>query len=127
MTGRVSRVIDGDTLEIDSDDGSTDRIRLVLVDAPESYETGGPGGDRVPHGTVLERARPVRRGRLPGRRGPVRPGARGRVLRRGERERRVDRLGARDDVRAVLLRERVRAGGVDRMSVGSEHQGNGES
>jgi len=34
-------VIDGDNLEIDSDDGYTDRIRLVLVDAPETYETGG--------------------------------------------------------------------------------------
>jgi endonuclease YncB( thermonuclease family) len=45
IEANVVRVIDGDTLVIDRDtdgDGEDDHIRLVLVDAPESYQTGGP-------------------------------------------------------------------------------------
>jgi micrococcal nuclease len=56
MTGRVSRVIDGDTLEVASDDGYTDRIRLVLVDAPETYETGGPEATAYLTGLCLNKA-----------------------------------------------------------------------
>jgi len=41
----VLQVIDGDTIVIDHDidlDGVLERIRLVLVDAPELSESGGP-------------------------------------------------------------------------------------
>lgn len=38
IEGEVTRVIDGDTLEVEDDL----RIRLVLVDAPELSESGGP-------------------------------------------------------------------------------------
>ncbi len=34
--GTVTRILDGDTVEVNGDS-----IRLVLVDAPETYETGG--------------------------------------------------------------------------------------
>ena len=45
IEANVTRVIDGDTLVIDRDtdgDGADDHIRLVLVDAPEPYQAGGP-------------------------------------------------------------------------------------
>jgi len=45
IEANVTRVIDGDTLVIDVDtdgDGSDDHIRLVLVDAPETNQLGGP-------------------------------------------------------------------------------------
>ncbi len=35
--GNVSRILDGDTIEVDGDS-----VRLVLVDAPETYDDGGP-------------------------------------------------------------------------------------
>ncbi|MGH9913084.1 MAG: thermonuclease family protein [Nitrososphaeraceae archaeon] len=37
FTGTIAKVIDGDTLDISTagKDGGTERIRLVLVDAPE--------------------------------------------------------------------------------------------
>ena len=38
--GIVTRVIDGDTLDIRTNDGNSITIRLVLVDAPESNELG---------------------------------------------------------------------------------------
>ena len=45
LEATVTRVIDGDTLVIDRDtdgDGLDDHVRLVLVDAPELSQTGGP-------------------------------------------------------------------------------------
>src|SRR5437899_10793145 len=47
VRANVTRVIDGDTIVIgfDSDrDGADDHVRLVLVDAPELNQTGGPEG-----------------------------------------------------------------------------------
>lgn len=35
-SGKVTRIIDGDTIDVDNA-----RVRLVLIDAPETYEPGG--------------------------------------------------------------------------------------
>jgi endonuclease YncB( thermonuclease family) len=42
LTGTIAKVIDGDTLDISTtgEDGGTERIRLVLVDAPEYLQPG---------------------------------------------------------------------------------------
>lgn len=42
FTGTIAKVIDGDTVDISTrgDDGGTERIRLVLVDAPEYLQPG---------------------------------------------------------------------------------------
>lgn len=42
FTGTIAKVIDGDTVDISttSDDAATERIRLVLVDAPEYLQPG---------------------------------------------------------------------------------------
>ena len=42
FTGTIAKVIDGDTVDISTtgDDGATERIRLVLVDAPEYLQPG---------------------------------------------------------------------------------------
>ncbi|MGH9995153.1 MAG: thermonuclease family protein, partial [Nitrososphaeraceae archaeon] len=42
FTGTIAKVIDGDTLDISTtgEDGGTERIRLVLVDAPEYLQPG---------------------------------------------------------------------------------------
>src|SRR3972149_1614424 len=45
FTGVVNRVIDGDTLEVNGE-----RIRLVLVDAPERDTRAGPGAAEVLRG-----------------------------------------------------------------------------
>ncbi len=40
FSGTVTKVIDGDTLDVTTTDGETITIRLALVDAPESEESG---------------------------------------------------------------------------------------
>jgi endonuclease YncB( thermonuclease family) len=42
FTGTIAKVIDGDTVDISTtgDEGATERIRLVLVDAPEYLQPG---------------------------------------------------------------------------------------
>ncbi len=40
FTGVVTKVIDGDTLDVRTTDGKTVAIRLALVDAPEPNEPG---------------------------------------------------------------------------------------
>ena len=43
MEARVTRVIDGDTIEVVLPDGSTDTVRLLGVDTPETFSQNKPG------------------------------------------------------------------------------------
>src|SRR3990167_3135386 len=38
----VTRVVDGDTIDVRFDGGSTERVRLIGIDAPESYNVKTP-------------------------------------------------------------------------------------
>lgn len=61
FTGRVERVIDGDTIIV-----GTDRVRLAEVDAPELKERGGPESKKALADMILHRVVRVewkRRGR----------------------------------------------------------------
>jgi len=40
LNGTITRVIDGDTVDISINEGITERIRLGLVDAPEYLQPG---------------------------------------------------------------------------------------
>jgi micrococcal nuclease len=42
LTGRVVRAVDGDTLEVAIDDGSTETVRLIGVDTPETVKPDTP-------------------------------------------------------------------------------------
>jgi micrococcal nuclease len=53
LGARVSEVIDGDTIEVELPDGSTDNVRYIGIDTPETVkpgtpvECGGPEAHRV--------------------------------------------------------------------------------
>jgi micrococcal nuclease len=53
LSARVSEVVDGDTIEVELPDGSTDDVRYIGIDTPETVkpgtpvECGGPEAHRV--------------------------------------------------------------------------------
>ncbi|MGH2982965.1 MAG: thermonuclease family protein [Solirubrobacterales bacterium] len=53
LNARVSEVVDGDTIEVELPDGSTDDVRYIGIDTPETVkpgtpvECGGPEAHRV--------------------------------------------------------------------------------
>jgi micrococcal nuclease len=42
LTGRVVRIVDGDTVRVRLSDGSSERVRYIGVDTPESVKPGEP-------------------------------------------------------------------------------------
>jgi micrococcal nuclease len=58
LTGRVTRAVDGDTLEVAIDGGSTETVRLIGVDTPETVKPDtpvqcfGPRASAFEHHTV---------------------------------------------------------------------------
>jgi micrococcal nuclease len=58
LTGRVVRAVDGDTLEVALDDGSTETVRVIGVDTPETVKPDtpvqcfGPQASSFEHRTV---------------------------------------------------------------------------
>ena len=43
IVAQVSDVVDGDTIDVVFADGSTDRVRLLGVDTPETFSPNSPG------------------------------------------------------------------------------------
>jgi micrococcal nuclease len=58
LSGRVVRAVDGDTLEVRLDDGSTETVRLIGIDTPETVKPDtpvqcfGPQASRFEHRQV---------------------------------------------------------------------------
>lgn len=50
LMAEVVRVVDGDTIDVVFSDGSNDRVRLLGVDTPETFQTNKPGE----YGTITD-------------------------------------------------------------------------
>ncbi len=100
----VTRVIDGDTLDVQ---GGL-RIRLVLVDAPELSESGGPAARDFLTDLCLGSLALIDEDDFQIGNDPFGRTLAGRLLQRHERECGSDLLRPRGNLPTVLLRERVR-------------------